>query len=131
VTFYRTSRDLAEVVKNATSLPGAMELLDVLDSWTAELIPVDVVPARKMLPTYEIRLARSEAGEGPRIIGLRELVDVLRCGDQNFGLFTIQTLPTNYMGLLDERGSTLLSLVTISRPDLPEDRRIEEGDFRL
>ena len=130
MTYYRTSRDLAEVVKNATSLPGAMELLDVLDSWAADLIPVDVAHPREILSTYEIRLARSEDGEGPRTRGLSGLVHVLRYADQNVGLFSIHDSSANYMGLLDETGSALLGFVTIFRPDLPQDGRIEEDDFR-
>src|ERR1700733_7745496 len=108
---------MAEIVKNATSLVGAAELLGVLNSWTAELIPISAAPPRQLLSTYEVRLAHSESGEGPRTSGLPGFVQVLRCAVADVGLFSVHTPAAQYIGLVDETGSTLLGLVMILERD--------------
>lgn len=117
MTGYLSAEGLAEVVRRGDSLPGALDLLDALSSWTSELIPVSKVRPREMLSTYEIRLASSQSGEGPRVIGLEAFVEVLRSTDSDIGGFSIHTPSANFVGLLNETGSTLLALTMIFRPD--------------
>ena len=118
MTSYRSARDMADVVRSAINIPGAVELLDALNSWTTELIPVNAAHPSELVSTYEIRLARSEDGEGPRTSGLPGLVQALRYAESDVGLFSVRSQSAHYIGLLDESGSVLLALVMILLPDV-------------
>ena len=119
MTKYVSAEDMAKIVKNSGSIPGSSELLHVLSSWTSELISVSSGPVpRGMLSTYEIRLDRSTSGEGPRVIGLSDFVEVIRRATSDIGMFSVVTPSVNYVGLLDETGSILLALASIFRENM-------------
>jgi hypothetical protein len=117
MTRYLSAEKLAEIVKSGGGLPGASDLLDALSSWTNELIPLSKGRPSEMLSTYEIRLARSQSGEGPQVTGLGEFVEVLREADSDLGIFGITTPSANYVGLTNETGSALLALTKIVLTD--------------
>jgi len=72
----------------------------------------------EMLPTYEVRLARHEAGQGPRATGLSEFVEALRHTDGPVGVFLVEDASAHYTGLLDQTGATLLALVRTIHADI-------------
>jgi hypothetical protein len=117
MTRYLSAEELDELVRSAGDLPGASDLLDVLSSWTGELIPVYKAHPVDMLSGYEIRLAWSQSGEGPQMIGMGEFVEVLREADSDMGIFAVLAPSANYVGLTNETGTVLIALVKIVRPD--------------
>jgi hypothetical protein len=114
---YVSAEEMVQIVRSGGGLPGTSDLLDALSSWTSELIPVSKGRPDEMLSTYEIRLARSQSGEGPQVTGLGEFVEVLREADSDLGIFGIATPSANYVGLTNETGSVLLALTKIEIPD--------------
>ena len=55
--------------------PLAERASDALDPTDAEMVPVHADGMDRK--TYEVRLARAEAGEGPKTVGLRAFVEAL------------------------------------------------------
>ena len=67
--------------------------------------------ASGLLPTYEVRLARARAGEGPAVIGLEHFVETLRTADA-IEIFGITTEGRNFVGLVQADRMIALSVIT-------------------
>jgi len=82
---------------------------------SVELVSIKAVSAAEMLPTYEIRLAASESGRGPRTTGLREFVTALRESEIGEG-FGITVGDVRGIGLLSPEGEIVA--VTLVHADM-------------
>lgn len=65
----------------------------------SELLPVNAGPPD--LATYEVRLARSMAGEGPSTLGLAEFVEALRVPDPGLETLSFTDGETFFIVVLD------------------------------
>ena len=87
----------------SSGVPFAAEFAAAVDPRTVELVAVHPVDQASMLSTYEVRLARSSAGEGPRTLGLDRFVEALG-GGRVAEVFSVRTNDRMWRGLLDSAG---------------------------
>ncbi|NED97106.1 hypothetical protein G1H11_17540 [Phytoactinopolyspora alkaliphila] len=78
-----------------------------------EMLPVTTIVPAELVPTYEVRLRRSEAGEGPETVGLSQFVHCLRL-DNATEMFNITNADTTWIGLLDANG-VFIALTCVMR----------------
>ena len=90
-------------VVSGSAVPLATALLRDVDLSLPELVVVRPVDRQGMLSTYEVRLARSLAGEGRASEGLAEFVDQLRSPGAEEA-FSIRGEGYVWFGLFDSHG---------------------------
>jgi hypothetical protein len=69
------------------------------------------------LSTYRIRRDRWEAGEGPRLTGMRHFMDALEFLAAPACVTTVRGRRTNYMFLIDAEMTRVLASVAIDAPE--------------
>ena len=76
---YVTQSDLRTLLRGSAD-PLAQRAIAALDPTAVELVPVHQGAVDKA--TYDVRLARAEAGEGPKTAGLAAFVEALGDPDE-------------------------------------------------
>jgi hypothetical protein len=69
------------------------------------------------LPTYGIRLDRWEAGQGPRLTGMRQFMDALESLAEPARVATVRGRRTNYVFLIDADVTRVLASVAVDAPE--------------
>jgi hypothetical protein len=69
------------------------------------------------LPTYRIRRDRWEAGEGPRLTGMRQFMDALESLAEPARVATVRGRRTNYVFLIDADVTRVLASVAVDAPE--------------
>lgn len=104
----------------ASGDPVAVELAERLHATGHDqLVAVEPAKAQVLLPTYEVRLARAEEGQGPRTRGLAQFVDALKAATE-VELFSIHVQGAVGVGILvPGRGLVAVTLVLARGPGEP------------
>jgi hypothetical protein len=109
--------DLLALVQRDVHISGDESAESALMREPELLIPVGAASVNPLdLPTYSARLERWEAGEGPRLTGMREFVHTLEALDSPARAAAVEGATTRYAFLLDAEMSRVLACVAIDPP---------------
>jgi len=109
--------ELLDLVRRDVDISGDESPESALMREPNLLIPVGAASAPALdLPTYRARLERWEAGEGPRLTGMREFVRTLEDLDRPARGVMVEGATTRYAFVLDAEMTQVLAVVAIDPP---------------
>lgn len=109
-----------------SGVPLAAEFAAAVNLATVELVAVHPVDRPSMLSTYEVRLARSSTGQGPRTQGLNGFVQALGGGNVA-EMVSVRTDDLVWRGLLDAAGRVVAVTAVERDRELERRRDLEWG----